>query len=311
MARARNIKPGFFTNDELGELDPLARLAFIGMWTVADYKGCFEYRPKRLKAEILPYDDCDIDQLAKDLDKSGFITIYTDGESNYIQINNFEKHQNPHKNERAKGSDIPAFGDPVTYPIDNKGLAINRDKNGTAPEKNETDPADSLFLIPDSGFLNPVTCAEQSSPPPVVADEPEEAVITLPLNTGKEHPVTQTIVDEFKSLYPAVDVVAELRSMRGWLLTNPKRRKTKSGINAFMNNWLSKTQNRGGSTHENNQQRTRHLSAIPGGKAASPIERRLAARAAAESYDQNYRNAVGQDVRDVRPPVDVQFWRED
>ena len=76
MARARNIKPSFFSNDELSELEPLARVLFIGMWTIADFKGCFEYKPKRLKVQILPYDECDIEQLVSDLDKSGFISIY-------------------------------------------------------------------------------------------------------------------------------------------------------------------------------------------------------------------------------------------
>jgi len=77
MARARNIKPGFFQNDELGDLDPITRLLFIGMWTIADFKGCIEYRPKRIKAQLLPYDDCDIEQLASNLDLSGFIAIYS------------------------------------------------------------------------------------------------------------------------------------------------------------------------------------------------------------------------------------------
>lgn len=34
--RARNIKPGFFSNDLLPECEPLARLLFIGLWCMAD-----------------------------------------------------------------------------------------------------------------------------------------------------------------------------------------------------------------------------------------------------------------------------------
>ena len=34
MARSRNIKPGFFSNDELVELPFEARLLFIGLWTI-------------------------------------------------------------------------------------------------------------------------------------------------------------------------------------------------------------------------------------------------------------------------------------
>lgn len=86
MARARNIKPSFFTNDELSELDPLARLLFIGMWTIADFKGCFEYKPKRLKVQLLPYDDCDIEKLAINLDKSGFISIYSVRDQLYAKV---------------------------------------------------------------------------------------------------------------------------------------------------------------------------------------------------------------------------------
>ncbi|QPF33237.1 hypothetical protein H0S56_06245 [Acinetobacter lwoffii] len=160
MARARNIKPAFFTNDELSELSPLARLLFIGLWTIADYKGCFEYKPKRLKVQLLPYDDCDIEQLVSALDKSRFISIYSVQGQTYGKVLNFNKHQNPHKNEKEKGSDIPdiELRDDVDgiNSIQNNGLENienNHDKNGTAHDQNETDPADSLNLIPDS--LNP------------------------------------------------------------------------------------------------------------------------------------------------------------
>lgn len=160
MARARNIKPSFFTNDELSELEPLARLLFIGMWTIADYKGCFEYKPKRVKVQLLPYDDCDVDQLAINLDKSGFISIYSVHDQLYVKVLNFDKHQNPHKNERDKGSDIPDISEAeflyCEKLINNSSLQNienNLDKNGTNHDKNESDRADSFNLIPDS--LNP------------------------------------------------------------------------------------------------------------------------------------------------------------
>lgn len=50
MARARNIKPAFFMNDELAEIDPLGRLLFIGLWTIADREGRLEDRPARHKS---------------------------------------------------------------------------------------------------------------------------------------------------------------------------------------------------------------------------------------------------------------------
>ncbi len=57
----------------------------------------------------------------------------------------------------------------------------------------------------------------------------------------------KTIFAEYEQLYPAVDVRQELRNMKGWCISNPSRRKTKRGVRRFINTWLTKTQNRGGS----------------------------------------------------------------
>lgn len=78
--------------------------------------------------------------------------------------------------------------------------------------------------------------------------EPKAAgpVITLPLNDKSEYPVNEGAVQEWAELYPAVDVIQQLRSMKGWLNANPTRRKTKSGIEKFINGWLAKEQNQGG-----------------------------------------------------------------
>lgn len=106
MARARNIKPGFFTNDDLAEVDALGRILFIGLWCVADREGRLVDRPKKIKAEILPYDDCDANELLDQLVTHGFVARYSVGGASYIQIINFHKHQDPHYKEKA--SEIPA-----------------------------------------------------------------------------------------------------------------------------------------------------------------------------------------------------------
>ena len=136
MARSRNIKPAFFENELLGELPALDRLAFIAMWTIADFKGCFEYRPKRLKLKLLPYDDCDIEKIVGRLEQSGFLKKYSIAENDYIKIINFSVHQNPHIKEKTAGSKIPDI-DVMNKPV-------------LAPNKNGTNHTDSLLLIPDS-----------------------------------------------------------------------------------------------------------------------------------------------------------------
>ncbi len=68
---------------------------------------------------------------------------------------------------------------------------------------------------------------------------------SLPLNNGDYWHVTQEMFDEWVRLYPAVDVLQELRKMVGWLDSNPKRKKTAKGIKSFCNSWLARTQDRG------------------------------------------------------------------
>jgi hypothetical protein len=139
MARSRNIKPGFFTNDQLAELPALTRILFIGLWTIADREGRIEDRPKRIKAETMPYDDFDCNQALSDLQKSGFITRYVSGGINVIQVINWDKHQNPHVKEQ-----------PSTLPAQDK----HQKSTVQAPDKEQPKP-ELAGLIPDSGFLIP------------------------------------------------------------------------------------------------------------------------------------------------------------
>lgn len=70
-------------------------------------------------------------------------------------------------------------------------------------------------------------------------------VYTLPLNDGTAYAVTQDDLSKYERLYPAVNVMEQLRKMDGWLDGHPKRCKTRQGIRRFINSWLSKAQDGG------------------------------------------------------------------
>ena len=79
-------------------------------------------------------------------------------------------------------------------------------------------------------------------PPPAAPSSP--VVISIILNDKTEYPITEADVNGWKDLYPAVDVMQELRKMKGWADSNPTKRKTKAGIKRFINAWLAKEQDR-------------------------------------------------------------------
>lgn len=160
--RTRNIKPGFFKNEYLSECDPLARILFEGLWCLADREGRLEDRPKRIKNEILPYDDCNVDELLNQLanNKEKFIIRYEIHGDKYIQITNFMKHNNPHKNEMP--SEIPAFSEQKNR----EKTRTTRKSSRSTRECNDSNPAlypipYTLNLIPNIDSNNPILPSDE------------------------------------------------------------------------------------------------------------------------------------------------------
>lgn len=181
MARSRNIKPGFFKNEQLVELPYATRLLFIGLWTIADREGRLEDRPKRIKMELFPADDLNVERALNELHHTGFIYRYKVDGGAYIQIITFAKHQSPHHKEPPSTIPKPETsprllphatdGEPETSPrldpcfmpcesetfestLTDENPRQDRDKSEQAPDEPGSSRADSLIpdsLIPESG----------------------------------------------------------------------------------------------------------------------------------------------------------------
>lgn len=207
MSRARNIKPGFFKNEDLAECSAWARLCFIGLWTLADREGRLEDRAKRIKAELFAYDSVEVEPLLADLAARGFILRFKDGAGlGIIQVIEFTKHQSPHFKE-AKS---------VLASPQSLGL-LKQQYESEAPDKTETSPglsgderaideppaapesglSDSL--IPDCGLL----IAESASKSPRATRKcPESFLVTADLQRWAR--------EEF----PGVEIRAETAKLR-------------------------------------------------------------------------------------------------
>ncbi|CDH44748.1 hypothetical protein [Candidatus Contendibacter odensensis] len=113
MSRIRTVKPELFRHESLfdAELEsglPL-RLAFIGLFTVADFKGCFLWKPRTLKLDVLPHDLIDFAQVLNALERHGFIQSYEVDGMKYGWIPSFTKHQRLQSKEIEAGSQIPDY----------------------------------------------------------------------------------------------------------------------------------------------------------------------------------------------------------
>lgn len=88
---------------------------------------------------------------------------------------------------------------------------------------------------------NNIICSEPDK------SAPNQSGILIPLNDKTLYDVPLDKIALWKETYPAVDVEQELRKMAAWSHSNPTRRKTRRGVDRFINGWLSKEQDKGGS----------------------------------------------------------------
>jgi uncharacterized protein YdaU (DUF1376 family) len=137
--------------------------------------------------------------------------------------------------------------------FENKPVASEIKANEN-PEPPETKPSVcvSAFVSASVSVLDSVSVSEEK--PSTLALTPDgvyAGVFELPLIGNKgEWSVPKKLFSEMVKAYPGVDVMEQLSEMRGWLISNPTRRKTESGLPRFINSWLSKSQN-AGSSHGN------------------------------------------------------------
>jgi hypothetical protein len=141
--RARNVKPSLFKNELLATSDPLNTWIFEGLWCMADREGRLEDRPRRIHLEINPGRAYEGTELALVwLAEHGFILRYTNGANQYIQVINFDKHQNPHPREIP--SVIPAPGIDVNHGLGgaSENTHINESSSlGNTQAQPRTDPS--------------------------------------------------------------------------------------------------------------------------------------------------------------------------
>lgn len=142
--RIRSIKPEIHTDEELWDAEQETRLplfrAFVGLWNYADREGRFEWRPRRLKAYILPHWEGDFSRVLDALTTRGWLVKYTcqtkksppqngapgdPSEKLYGAVRNFRKHQQINGKELPSSLPAPPYENPKnsTVPISPEHVA--------------------------------------------------------------------------------------------------------------------------------------------------------------------------------------------
>lgn len=222
----RILKESICTSDNLDKLSAFQETVFYRLIVNCDDFGRFDARPKLLASKLFPLKEIRINQIQaalRALTSAGLVILYEVDGKPYLQMKTWDKHQQI----RTKKSKFPGAED-------KNSTLISSDINCNQMISNDClNPIQSEY---ESEYeSNPNFSTEQT-------DVGSIPIFGLPLNDGSTFEISQKKYDEWLLLYPAVDIMQELRKMKGWLDSNPKKRKTKTGIVRFITGWLSRAQ---------------------------------------------------------------------
>lgn len=229
----RIVKESVCTSEKIASLSDFEFRLWVGLITQADDAGRGDARPAIIKGHVFPLRDRvtakDIDASLHALAAKGCVSLYEIDGKPYFWFPSWAEHQRirdckpkyPEPPEKDASPQIAADCGDLRQVAADCGLNTIQSEYNTNPNTNPNNSAEP----------------QSASAPPA---------ITLTLNDGTEYPVPEGQCREWEGLYPAVDVMQQLRQMKAWLDANPTRRKTKRGINGFIVRWLSKEQDRGG-----------------------------------------------------------------
>ena len=242
----RILKDSICRSEEINNLSWFEEAFFYRLIVSCDDYGRFDGRTKIIKGQCFPLSSVtekEINKALNRLSEVGLVRMYLSSGKPILQLVTWEQHQTI----RAKKSKYPECDENCIHlnTIDEayKHLISNECKCSRNPIQSESESISES----ESNVCSEQECSE----PPV---------ITLPLNDKSEYAVLQSDVLEWQNLYPAVDIEQCLRNMRGWLLSNPKKRKTKRGIHRFITTWLQKEQDKGGTKPYTPSNNTRNMS---------------------------------------------------
>lgn len=195
-------------------LAEFCQLLYLMMIPHTDDFGRLQGDPFTIKHQCLPASSRSTEEFQAALNhlhQAQLITWYQVSGKQFVQITNFDPHQvGLHKRTYSQFPEIPGNSRKRReIPSEEKRTELKgKEKNGSS----------------------------------TASVEPTLTVLEFPV-VGAQGPVwglSETLVAEWRALFPNVDVLAEARKALAWLRANEGRRKTANGMPRFLVRWLTR-----------------------------------------------------------------------
>jgi len=160
MGRIRTVKPEFFKHSGLFDAEqetglPL-RLGFAGLWTCCDREGRFKWRPRELKLDVLPYDDCEFSRVLDALASRGFLVRYTNGTEVFGHIPSWKAHQFINNKEAQSNLPNPIDYQRVDASVTRGERVENMSETRGVKERNEKEGEGEVIARPTTNHSEPL-----------------------------------------------------------------------------------------------------------------------------------------------------------
>ncbi len=110
MARKRMVDPNIWQSEDFGKLSNLAKIVFIGLFSLADDEGRGRANPMYLKSNLFPYNEdmrsADIEKALLEISSNMSVVFYSCDGSSYYSLLSWYTFQ---KIEKPTNSKLPAF----------------------------------------------------------------------------------------------------------------------------------------------------------------------------------------------------------
>ncbi len=226
MAKRRMISAELMRSDAFLELPPESQLLYVHLLVEADDDGFL--RGKKYVLAMLGLSDDAFTALSQ----AGFLIVFPTGSAviaHWPLMNKVPKDRYTPTRCKAEFAQLEIE--------EGVGYVLKEDEAPQPAEKAVSITATEPLTEQNTSPV-PVEHTEHTAPDLPAAPEKASYLPSLPMPCGQSYPVTDSMLEEWKRLYPNVDVVNELRAMRGWLCSRPEKQRTAPQTERFIHYWL-------------------------------------------------------------------------
>jgi hypothetical protein len=243
----RTIESSFWSDPKVRSLSPQAKLLFLYLITNdrSHVSGIY-YLPKASISHETGYPINTLSKVVQELIASK--TIAVDEERDVFWVKKMFRYQGRGKKNNASATKqlaslhnsplikefcklYPAVRAPKNDTLSDTLSEVGRDSSQEQEQEQEQKKDKELDSCPETGEPSAV-------PQPSLMEFPTDG-------TPKQWHLTQSLADELAEAFPSLDILAEAREAKLWILGDPGRKKTARGMRKFFTGWVSRSQNSG------------------------------------------------------------------